>query len=109
MKISFTDIHWRNQDDSDVFNMHAIKSMTLDTTTSILTIEGTTNTFSAPFCELTYGGGVTHFELLTKHPYETGEYINIAVFESTNAVCVAHHSHHVPTWFENKCKTHVHL
>ena len=109
MHITFTDIHWRSQDDSDVFNMHAIKSMTLDTNNSILTIECATNTFSAPFCELTYGGGVTHFELLTKHPYEAGEYINIALFESTNAVCVAHHSPKVPTWFEHKCKKYVHV
>ena len=70
MQITFTKIHWRSQDDSDVFNMHAIKSIMLDTTRGIITIEGTTNTFSAPYCELTYGGGVTHFELLTKHPYE---------------------------------------
>lgn len=109
MQITFTNVHWRNQDDSNVFNMHAIKSMTLNTNNSILTIECATNTFSAPFCELTYGGGVTHFELLTKHPHEIGEYINIAVFESTNAVCVAHHSHNVPAWFENKCKTYVHV
>ena len=108
MQITFTKIHWRSQDDSDVFNMHAIKSIMLDTACGIITIEGTTNTFSAPYCELTYGGGFTHFELLTKHPYEN-RYINIALFESTNAVCVANHSSNVPKWFEYKCNTYVHV
>lgn len=57
MKTTFTNINWRNLDDSNVFNMHAIKSIELDTDSNIVTITCATNTFSAPFYGLTYGGG----------------------------------------------------
>lgn len=109
MKITFTNINWRNSDDSNIFNMHSIKSIELDTDVNIVTITGTTNTFSAPFCSLSYGGGVTHWEFTTKHPYSIGEYIEVAIFESTSKVCIAHHCGQVPAWFEYKCKTYVHL
>jgi len=104
MKIRFTDIHWRNNDDSDVFNMHAIQSVELDTDKSIITIVCATNTYISPYYGLTYGGGVTHFEFTCMHPYRFGEYIEIAIFEATNSVCVAHHCGEVPDYFKNKCK-----
>lgn len=109
MKTTFTNINWRNSDDSNVFNMHAIKSIELDTDSNIVTITCATNTFSAPFYGLTYGGGVTHWEFTTKHPYSIGEYIEVAIFESTSKVCITHHCGQVPAWFEYKCKTYIHL
>lgn len=106
MKVTFTDIEWRN-DDAEVFNLHAIKSITLEGMDSgIIEIECAAGKFKAPYCNLRYGGGVNHFELLTKHPYEIGTYINIAIFE--NVVCVAHCSRScVPEWFDYKCRTYV--
>ena len=101
MTITFTDIHWRNSDDSDVFNIHAIKSITLKD--GIVTIEGTSGKFAAPFYGLTYGGGITHYEFVTVHPYYHKEYISIAIFVDTAKVCVVSHSSNVPAWFENKC------
>ena len=104
MKLTFTDISWRNNDDSEVFNMHAIQSVELDTDNDIVTIVGATNTYKSPYSGLTYGGGVTHFEFTCMRPYATGEYISIAIFEATSKVCVAHHCGKVPAYFENKCK-----
>lgn len=109
MKTIFKNINWRNSDDSNVFNMHAIKNIEFDTDNRIVTITCATNTFSAPFYGLIYGGGVTHWEFTTMHPYNVGEYIDVAIFESTSKVCIAHHCGKVPAWFENKCKTYVHL
>lgn len=104
MKITFTDIYWRNNDDSEVFNMHAIRSVELDTDNSIVTIVCATNTYKSPYYGLTYGGGFTHFEFTCMHPYAFGEYIEVAIFEATSKVCVAHHCSKVPDYFENKCK-----
>ena len=109
MKTTFKNISWRNSDDSDVFNMHGIRSIELDSDRSIVTITCATNTFSAPFYGLTYGGGVTHWEFTTAHPYNKGEYIEIAILESTSKVCVARHRETVPSWFENKCKNYCYL
>lgn len=104
MKVTFTGIHWRNQEDSDVFNLHAIKSITLEgMKQGIITIEGISNTFHAPYCDLHFGGGVDHYELITAHPYEPNCFINIAIFE--NVVCVASvNQGTVDDWFKNKCK-----
>ena len=109
MKTIFKNINWRNSDDSDVFNMHAIKNIEFDTDNRIVTITCATNTFSAPFYGLIYGEGLTHWTFTTMHPYNVGEYIDVAIFESTSKVGIAHHCGQVPAWFENKCKTYVHL
>ena len=104
MKVTFTDIHWRNSGDSDVFNMHAIKSITLEgMKQGIITIEGVSNTFKAPYCDLHFGGGIDHYELTTVHLYDYEYFINIAIFE--NKVCIASQTQSsVDTWFKNKCK-----
>ena len=104
MKVTFTDIHWRNREDSEVFNLHAIKSITLEgMKQGIITIEGVGNSFHAPYCDLHFGGGVDHYELTTAHPYEPNCFINIAIFE--NVVCVASRSQKtVDSWFKSKCK-----
>lgn len=104
MKLTFTNINWRNSDDSNVFNMHAINNIELDTDNGIVTINCATNTYKSPFCNLTYGGGFTHFEFTAMHPYDFGKYIEIAIFESTSKVCIANHCGKVDAWFENKCK-----
>ena len=105
--MTITDIVWRNQNDSDVFNLHALISITLsDLESGIVTIEGLSGRFKAPFCQLHLGGGFTHLEFLTKHPYQQGEYINIAVFDKV--VAIAHCPHCcVPGWFDHKCRTYV--
>jgi len=108
MNITLTNIRWRNQEDSDVFNLHSIKTITLDTDNRIVTIEGTTGKFQAPYCNLTFGGGYTHFEFITKHPYEIGEYLEIAVFESTNKVAIAPASSAtVNPSFDYRCRTFI--
>lgn len=105
MKLTFTNIRWRNTDDSDVFNMHAIISIELDMDSNVVTIICASNTYKSPFYGLTYGGGVTHFEFTTMHPYNFGEYIDIAIFESTSKVCVVNHCASIPNNFTNKCRT----
>ena len=109
MKVTFTDVHWRNSDDSDMFNIHAIQSIELDIDKSLVTIVGATGTYKSPFCHLTYGGGVTHFEILCMHPFHMGEYINIAIFEYKGAVCTAHYSGSIDGWFDYRCRTFVNI
>lgn len=104
MTITFNKIQWRNSEDSDIFNLHAIRSIELDTENNVVTIVGATNTYKSPFYGLTYGGGVTHFEFTAMHPYDFGKYIEIAIFESNGKVAVANHCGDVPAWFKNKCK-----
>lgn len=104
--ITFTDIHWRNSDDSDVFNLHAVNSIELNPTKNVVTINCAAGKYQAPYYGFTYGGGVVHAEFTTKHPYED-RYISIAIFEFNGAVCVASHSDNVPAWFKNKCKNFV--
>jgi len=105
MKITLTDIYWRNSDDSNVFNIHAIQSIELDEDTGIVTITGTSGTYKSPYCHLTYGGGVTHFEFTCMRPYSTTlEYIDVAVFQHKGAVAVACGPKHCDEWFENRCR-----
>lgn len=104
MKLTFTNIQWRSIDDSDIFNMHALRSIELDTDNNIVTINCATNSYKSPYYGMTYGGGVTHFEFTAMHPYDFGKYIEIAIFESTSKVCIANHCGKVPAFFENKCK-----
>ena len=53
MKVIFTDINWRNSEDNEVFNISNIKSITLEgMKNGIITIEGESNTFKAPYCNL---------------------------------------------------------
>lgn len=105
MKLTFTDVSWRNSDDSDVFNIHAIKSIELDTKENIITIVCACGTYKSPYCNFTYGGGVTHYEFTAMRPgCNKIEYINIAIFENTNKVCVAAGPTKVPKWFAIRCK-----
>ena len=108
MKITFNDIKWRKDYDSDTFKIGVIKTIELDVDEHVITIVGDSYTYKSPYCELTYGGGVTHFELLAMHPHTFGDYINIAIFEHGGSVAVAYHSLTVPNYFENKCKTFIH-
>lgn len=102
MKVTFTEIYWRNTEDSEVFNMHALESITLEGAgTGILTIECEYGVFQAPYCDLRFGGGVEHFELTTAHPYWNGRFINIAIFE--NKVCIRK-AFPVEAWFKSKCE-----
>lgn len=107
MIITFKNIQWRNTDDSDVFNIHALRSIKIDTDNNVVIIVGATNTYKLPFYGLTYGGGIKHFEFTAMHPYDFGKYIEIAIFESTNKVAVTTHASTVPSWFANKCKAFV--
>lgn len=104
MKVTFTDVNWRNSEDNEVFNISNIKSITLEgMKNGIITIEGESNTFKAPYCNLHFGGGVEHYELTTSHPYDCSHFINIAIFE--NKVCIANAVQStIDEWFKNKCK-----
>lgn len=106
MKVTFTDLHWR-KDDADVFNIHALNSIKLEgMDNGVVTFYGAAGTISLPYCNLHYGGGVSHFEFTTPHPFYTGEYINIAIFENT--VCIAQCSESsVPEWHKYKARTSV--
>lgn len=104
--IAFTDIRWRNQNDSDTFNMHALESIKLDgMEQGIVEIKCTCNTFKAPYYKLRFGGGIEHFTLITKHPYEIGKFIEIAIFEDCVAVVPANNTQE--PWFEYKCRTYI--
>ena len=102
MKVTFTEVYWRNNNDSEVFSMHALKSITLEGVgTGILTVECACGVFQAPYCNLRFGGGVEHFELTTVHPHDCGHFINIAIFE--NKVCIIE-ALSVEAWFKSKCE-----
>ena len=105
MTITFTNIQWRNNNDKDIFNLHELKSISLEGLDSgIVTIKGESGVFKAPYCGLTLVGGVSHFELTTKHPSKIGEYIYIAIFDEK--VAIAHcQSDCVYPWFDYKCRT----
>lgn len=104
--ITFTNIRWRNQDDSDIFNMHALKSIKLDgMKQGIMEIECAYNTFKAPYYQLHFGGGIEHFTFVTKHPHKIGKFIEIAIFDDRVAVVPANYTQE--PWFEYKCKTYV--
>lgn len=106
MKITLTDIRWRKQEDSEVFNFHAIQSIELDEDTHVVTIVGTYGTYKSPYCNLTYGGGVTHFEFTCARPYVAFfELINIAVFQHKGFVAVAAGPKHCDAGFEYRCRT----
>lgn len=104
MKVTFTDIAWRNNDDSEIFNLHALKSITLEGMESgIITIECANGVFKAPYCKLQFGGGVSHYEVVTNHPYDVDWFLNIAIFEHKVCVVDAVQSA-VEEWFRKKCK-----
>ena len=104
MKVTFTDINWRNSEDNEVFNISNIKSITLEgMKNGIITIEGESNTFKAPYCNLHFVKGVEHYELTTSHPCDCSYFINIAIFK--NKVCIADVTQSsIDEWFKNKCK-----
>ena len=107
MKITFTDIRWRNSDDSDAFNMHALQSIELQgLTDGIVTIECATNKFQAPFCNCRTISALPRLEFVTKHPHYDS-YIQIAIFDSGKVAVVAESERVVPEWFKNKCKNFV--
>ena len=106
MKVKFTDIYWRNTEDSEVFNLHALESITLKGAgTGILTVKCEYGVFQASYCDLRFGGGVEHFELTTVHPHDCGHFINIAIFE--NKVCISE-AIPVEAWFKSKCEAFKH-
>jgi hypothetical protein len=109
MKITFTEVHWRNSDDSGIFNIRTIQSIELNTDNSIVTVIGDTGKYKSPFCNLTYGGGLPHFKILCYHPYHMGEYINLTIFERNGAVCVTPYSGELDGWFDYMCRTFVDL
>ena len=104
MIITFTDIRWRNKDDSDVFNMHAIQSIALDTEQGTVKITCATNSYKSPYCDFQFIGALPRHELTAMHPYEQNRYINTATFENGRVAVVPLINEHVPNWFENKCK-----
>lgn len=104
--ITFTNIRWRNQNDSDTFNMHALESIKLDgMEQGIVEVKCACNTFKAPYYKLRFGGGIEHFTLITKHPYEIGKFIEIAIFDDCVAVVPANDTQE--PWFEYKCRTYI--
>jgi len=104
--ITFTNINWRGNSDKEVFNIHALKSITLDgLNQGIVTIEGASGRFKAPYYKLYFGGGVEHFTFITQHPYKIGEFVEIAIFE--NKVCVIPANNKQESWFEHKCRTYI--
>lgn len=101
MKITFKDIRWRHREDSDVFNIHGIKEISLDFESKEIYIKGVVG-YIAPFCDFHYGGGISHFELTTLHPYEIDTYIQIAIFDSgVVAICSANKAS-VPAYFRTR-------
>lgn len=104
MKVTFTDIQWRSYDDNNVFKIDSIKSITLNgMEQGIITIECIAGTFKAPYCNLHFGGGVAHYEIVIPHPYDVDRFLNIAIFE--NKVCVANAVQStVDDWFRNICR-----
>lgn len=105
MKVTFTDVHWRNSDDSDTFNIHAIQSIELDIDKSIVTIVGVAGTYKSAFCHLTYGGGIPHFDILCVHPVHMHDYINLGIFAHNGMVCTAHYRSTIDSWFAHRCQT----
>lgn len=104
MNLTFTDIHWHDNETSSIFNMHAIKSITLDTDKDVVTIECINNTYKSPYCNFKYGGGITHYEFTCMHPYNINSYIAIVIFEFNGHVRVINESLSIPEYFKNKCK-----
>lgn len=102
MILTFTNIHWRNQDDRDVFNMHAIQNIVLDTEQRTVKITCATNSYKSPYCDFQFIGALPRHELTAMHPYEQNHYINIVIFENGRVAILP--LNHVPAWFENKCK-----
>lgn len=99
MKVTFTDIRWRNHEDSQYFNLHAIKSITLDgTEKGTITIDCIAGVFKSLYCNLSFGGGVPHYDLVTNYG---DDFISLAIFE--NKVCIAPAAY-VPEWFKKECK-----
>lgn len=104
--ITFTNIRWRNQNDADIFGFRTLKSIELDgLSQGIVTITGVARTFKVPYYKLRFGGGIDHFTFITKHPYEIGKYVEIAIFEDVVAVVPANDNQ--DSWFEYKSRTYV--
>lgn len=104
--ITFTNIHWRNLNDRNIFGNGELKSLGLNgMEQGIIEIECACNIFKAPYYKLHFGGGIEHFTLITKHPYEIGKFIEIAIFDGCVAVVPANDVQE--PWFEYKCKTFV--
>lgn len=102
--ITFTNINWRCLNDANIFGFRTLKSIELDgLSQGVVTIIGDAGKFKAPYYKLNFGGGIEHFSFITKHPYEVGEYIEIAIFDDCVAVVPA--NNHQDGWFEYKCKT----
>lgn len=106
MKITLSNIRWRNQDDSKIFNIHSLRYIELDLDNNVAIFYGVGGLiYRTPFCELTFGGGVTHFEFTCLRPFHTGEFITVAVFEQNGVVAVASRTPFKEGhWFLEKCK-----
>lgn len=104
MIITFTGVQWRNSDDCDVFNMHAIQKIELNIAEGTITITCATNSYKSPYCNYSFIGALPRHELTAMHPYEQNRYINIAIFENGRVAVIPLINEHVPNWFENKCK-----
>lgn len=101
MKTTFTEIHWKSQEDSDIFNVHAIKSITLEGMSyGKLIIEGACGTFEAPYYNLHFGD---HYELVTCHPHDCEYFISIAIYANKVYVEDVDQSS-VCEWFKDRCK-----
>ena len=104
MKTTFTEIHWRSSEDSEKFNLHAVKSITLDgMKNGIMTIEGVAGDYKAPYCNLHFGGGIDHFEVIIPHPYDCEYFLELAIFDGKVCVTKAVQSL-IENWFKAKCK-----
>lgn len=104
MKSVFYNIRWRNEDDKEVFNLHALESIELDFETKIVTIKCAAGRYQSPFGNYRYGGGVAHLSFTCAKPYSTEfEGIEIAIFDNGRVAVV--NEAVVPSWLKAKFRT----
>jgi hypothetical protein len=109
MKITFSEIKFRNQGDCDVLNLGGIQSVTLDTNTKICTINCANGTYNSPYTNYSYSyeGGIHHTSFVCMKPYtkHLDEYIEIAIIDHSGRVSISYYpSKSVGELFKNKCK-----
>lgn len=110
MKTTFTDLVWRSDDDKAVIDKQFgdILSICLDGgENGVVTINGQHNTYTAPYCELTLGGGIIHYECCVPNPHNLDEYYDLIIFVDSGKVCLNYRSYGASEWFKNKCKNFI--
>lgn len=106
MKITFSDLKFRSQEDYEILNIGSIKDITFDTTTEICTITSENGVYKIPYTELCLDDCSCIACSICMKPHATAlnEYIEIGISYNGEVMVFNYFSNYISEHFKKRCR-----